>query len=70
VYQAAKDGRAGMSPPSRGPAPNIPGKFLRLVATHAEVSQVGDGKLKGKDFKCLIGASILGTEQARGEVHC
>jgi hypothetical protein len=62
VYQAAKDGRAGMSPPSRGPAPNIPGKFLRLVATHAEVSQVGDGELKGKDFKRLIGALILGTE--------
>ncbi|KAI2511962.1 hypothetical protein MHU86_2478 [Fragilaria crotonensis] len=62
VYQAAKDGRAGMSPPSRGPEPNIPGKFLQLVATHAEVSQVGDGELKGKDFKRLIGASILGTE--------
>jgi hypothetical protein len=62
VYQAAKDGRAGMSPPSRGPEPNIPGKLLQLVATHAEVSQVGDGELKGKDFKRLIGASILGTE--------
>jgi hypothetical protein len=32
------------------------------VATHAEVSQVGDGELKGKDFKRLIGASIIGTE--------
>ena len=62
VYQAAKDGRAGMSPPSRGPAPNIPGKFLEVVATHAEVSQVGDGELKGKDIKRLIGASMIGTE--------
>ncbi len=62
VYQAAKDGCAGMSPPSRGLASNIPGKFLRFVATHAEVSQVGDGELKGKDFKRLIGPLILGTE--------
>ncbi|KAI2493030.1 hypothetical protein MHU86_21504 [Fragilaria crotonensis] len=62
VYQAAKDGRAGMSPPSRGPAPNIPGKFLEVVATHAEVSQVGDGELKGKEIKRLIGASMIGTE--------
>ncbi len=32
------------------------------MATHAEVSQVGDGELKGKDFKRLIGALILGTQ--------
>jgi hypothetical protein len=45
-----------MSQQSRGPAPNVPGKFLQMVATHAEVSQVGDGELKGKDIKQLIGA--------------
>jgi hypothetical protein len=33
-----------------------------MVATHAEVSQVGDGELKEKDFKRLFGASIIGTE--------
>ncbi len=31
------------------------------MATHAEVCQVGDGKLKGRDVKRLIGASIVGT---------
>jgi hypothetical protein len=31
------------------------------VATHAEVCQVGDGELKGRDVKRLIGASIVGT---------
>jgi hypothetical protein len=62
VYQAAKDGLAGMSPKNRGPASKIPRNFMKLVATHSEVSQVGDGELKSKDFKRLIGASIVGTE--------
>ena len=31
------------------------------MATHAEVCQVGDGELKGRDLKRLIGASIVGT---------
>jgi len=62
VYQAAKDGLAGMSPKARGPAPKIPDSFLEMVATHAEVSQVGEGELKGRDVKRLIGASIVGTE--------
>ena len=62
IYQAAKEGLAGMSPKARGPAAKIPKDFMKLVATHSEVSQVGDGELKGKDFKRLIGASIVGTE--------
>ena len=62
VFQAVKDGRAGMSPKKRGPASAIPNKFLETVATHVEVCQVGEGELKGKDIKRLIGASILGTE--------
>jgi hypothetical protein len=62
VYKAAKDGLAGTSPKRRGHAPRIPDVFLEMVAMHAEVSQVGNGELKGKDFKRLIGASIIGTE--------
>jgi hypothetical protein len=62
VFQAVKDGRAGMSPKKRGPACAIPDTFLETVATHSEVCQVGDGELKGKDLKRLIGASILGTK--------
>ena len=62
VFQFVKDGRAGMSPKKRGPASAIPNKFLETVATHVEVCQVGEGELKGKDIKRLIGASILGTE--------
>jgi hypothetical protein len=61
VYQAAKDGLAGTSPKKKGPEPKIPSKFLKVVATHAEVCQVGDGELKGRDVKRLIGASIVGT---------
>ncbi len=61
VYQAAKSGLAGQSPKKRGPAPKIPVDFVALLATHAEVCQVGDGELKGRDVKRLIGASIVGT---------
>ena len=32
-----------------------------MVATHAEICQVGDGELKGRDVKRLIGASVVGT---------
>jgi hypothetical protein len=38
----------------------IPAKLLEVLKTHAEVCQVGDGKLKGLDLKRLIGASIVG----------
>ncbi|KAI2494414.1 hypothetical protein MHU86_20097 [Fragilaria crotonensis] len=62
VYQAAKLGLAGKSPKKKGPEPKIPNKFLAAVATHAEVCQVGDGELRGRDLKRLIGASIAGTQ--------
>ena len=64
VYRACKEGLAGTSPRKKGPAPKIPNTFLKMVATHAEVCQVGDGELKGKDLKRLIGASIVGTPHA------
>ena len=61
VYQAAKDGLAGTSPKKKGPAPKIPEKLMKVLATHAEVCQVGDGELKGRDVKRLIGALIVET---------
>ena len=61
-HQAAKDGLAGMSPKSRRPAAKIPKNFMKLVATRSEVSQVDNGELMGKDFKRLIGASLVGTK--------
>ena len=62
VYQAAKDGLARTSPEKMGPEPKIPVQFLKVVATHAEVCQVGDGELRGRDLKIKIGASMVGTE--------
>ena len=62
MYQAAKDGLAGTSPKKMGPEPAIPVKFLKVVATHAEVCQVGDGEVRGRDLKIKIGASIVGTK--------
>jgi hypothetical protein len=64
VYRACKEGLAGTSPRKMGPAPKIPNTFLKMVATHAEVCQVGECELKGKDLKRLIGASIVGTRHA------
>jgi hypothetical protein len=61
VCEGTKDGSAGKSPKKMGPAPKIPGAFVCLVATHAEVCQVRDRELKGREFKRLIGASIVGT---------
>jgi hypothetical protein len=69
VYQAVKDGRAGISPKKKGPPPKLPVKLLELVAAHAEVCQVGDvGELKSQDMKHLIGASIIGKPY-EGEFH-
>ena len=34
---------------------------MALIATHAEVCQVGDGVLKGKDLRRMIGALMIGT---------
>ncbi|KAI2498862.1 hypothetical protein MHU86_5351 [Fragilaria crotonensis] len=62
VYNATKSGLIGVSPMKKGPEPKIPDKFLEVVATHAQVCQAaGDGELKGKDLKRLIGASMIGT---------
>ena len=64
-YQATKDGLAGCSPTGKkGPQSKIPIKLMEMAATHAQVCQVGDGELKGKELKRLIGASILGTPHA------
>jgi hypothetical protein len=69
LYQATKDGLAGASPKKKGPASKIPDTLLAVVATHAEVCQVGDGELKGLDIKRLIGASIVGTRHETFQVE-
>jgi hypothetical protein len=61
VYCAVKNGLAGKTPPKKGPAPKVPEVLLKAVAAHVEVNQVGDGELRGKDIKRLIGASVAGT---------
>jgi hypothetical protein len=44
VYRAYKDGLAGTSPRKKGPPQKI--SSFEMVVTHAEVCQVGDGKLR------------------------
>jgi hypothetical protein len=55
-----------VSPKKIGPRPKIPDAFLLAVATHAEVCQISDGDLRGKDVKRLIGASIISTRHEGG----
>ncbi len=67
VYQVAKLGLAGTILKKKGPAPKIlTRKFLEVVATHAEVCQVCNGKLRGRDLKCFIRASIAAETQHEG----
>ena len=55
-------GNAGQSPKKRGPSLEIPPVLVQVVAAHTEVSQLGEGELRGREIKRLIGAAVLGTE--------
>ena len=61
LYRQTKNGMAGESPLKMGPPPKIPPIFLEVLSTHAQICQVSDGKLKGKDIRRLIGASTVGS---------
>ena len=62
VYRAVQHGKIGQSPCKKGPNPKIPDVLLEIAAVHSEISQVGSGgELRGRDFKRLIGAAVLGT---------
>jgi hypothetical protein len=55
-------GNAGQSPKKRGPSLVLPPVLVQVVAAHTEVSQLGEGELRGREIKRLIGAAVLGTE--------
>jgi hypothetical protein len=58
-----KAGHVGVSPLKRGPPPKIPDILLDVVATHLEVSQVGNGgELRGRDIKRMLKAAVMGTK--------
>ena len=63
LYRSIRQGKVGQSSPSkRGPPPKIPDILLDVVASHSEVSQVGNGgELRGRDIKRIMGAAVLGT---------
>lgn len=62
VYRAVAKGNAGQSPKKKGPSSEIPPILMQVVAAHTEVSQLGEGELRGREIKRLIGAAILDTE--------
>jgi hypothetical protein len=61
IYRHTKAGRAGVSPVKMGPPSKVPTILVELLATHAEVAQVSQGELSGKDVRRLIEASVHGT---------
>jgi hypothetical protein len=63
LHRSVKAGHVGASPLKRGPAPKIPDILLDVVASHSEVSQVGNGgELRGRDIKRMLKAAVLGTK--------
>jgi hypothetical protein len=46
----------------KGPLTKIPDVLLEVVATHAQVSQCGDGEMRGREIKRLIGAATIGSQ--------
>ena len=62
--RSVKAGHVGASPLKRGPPPKIPDILLdAVVASHSEVSQVGNGgELRGKDIKRMLNAAVMGTK--------
>ncbi len=49
------------SPAKKGPQVKIPDVFLAVVAAHTQVSQRGDGEMRGREIRRVIGAAILDT---------
>ena len=63
LYRAVSKGSRGLtSPAKKGPPTKIPDVLLQVVATHAQVSQCGDGEMRGREIKRLIGAATIGTQ--------
>ena len=63
LYRAVSKGSHGeTSPAKKGPAEKIPGVLLNVAVAHTQVSQCGDGEMRGREIKRLIGAAIVGTE--------
>ena len=61
LYRAVAKGNVGNSPLKKGPLSRIPMALMEVVVAHTEVSQVGNGELRGQEIKRLIGAAVLGT---------
>ncbi len=62
LYRAVSKGSNGLqSPAKKGPQLKIPDVLLAVVAAHAQVSQCGDGDMRGREIRRVIGAAILDT---------
>jgi hypothetical protein len=62
LYRAVAKGNVGNIPLKKGPLSRIPMALMEVVVAHTEVSQVGNGELRGQEIKRLIGAAVLGTQ--------
>ena len=50
IYRLTKLGQVGMSPMKKGPPPTIPLILLRLLSAYANISQVSNSDLSGKEI--------------------
>lgn len=63
VRRAVEQGRIGTSPQKKGAKPKISRDFLRLVALHANMEQVGPrGEMNASEIKGVLVGSVLETE--------
>ena len=58
-------GRAGLSPPGKGPAPIIPQVVVNSLSSHVSMSQINGNELKPRAIKSIIMALLEGTTLAQ-----
>jgi len=61
IYNHVAAGRAGLSPPAKGPAPIIPKAVVNSLSTHISMSQINGNELKPRAIKSTILALVQGT---------
>ena len=61
IYDHVAAGRAGLSPPAKGPAPIIPKAVVASLSSHISMSQINGNELKPRAIKSTILALVQGT---------
>ena len=68
-WAVSKVSRGETSPAKKGPAKKIPGALVNVAVAHAQVSQCGDGKMRGPEMMRLMSAAIVGTHYNNRQIQ-